>query len=32
MYKAFYGEDREWAMGRIGDGRGGGGARVTGKE
>ena len=25
MYKAIYGEDREWALGRIGDGRGGGG-------
>ena len=24
MYKAFYGEDRGWARGRIGGGRGGG--------
>ena len=23
MYKAFYGEDRGWALGRIGGGRGG---------
>ena len=22
MYKAIYGEDREWALGRIGGGRG----------
>ena len=31
MYKAFYGEDRGWARGRIGGGRGGG-ARDTRKE
>ena len=32
MYKAIYGEDREWALGRIGGGRGGRGARDTGEE
>ena len=34
MYKEFYGEDREWALWRIGGGRSGGGGhgRDTGKE
>ena len=27
MYKEFYGEDREWALWRVGGGRSGGGAR-----
>ena len=34
MYKEFYGEDREWALWKIGGGRSGGGGhgRDTGKE
>ena len=32
MFKAFYGEDKGWTRGRKGGGRGGGGARDTGKE
>ena len=31
MYKAIYGEDREWALGRIRDGRGGRGGTGYGE-